>query len=137
MLARSARTVSRELYCEKRVYIGLTSYGYPRVLRQYFASVENLSSCFLPSAYGIEDENTIIYIAWKMTTSKRHKLVHKICGHGYYKKGIYVYVIRSTARRYFYSINLRWLNLDWLNLKSHFLSEMFSTLRLSVMPLFS
>jgi len=27
MLVKSARTVSRELYWEKRVYIGLTSYG--------------------------------------------------------------------------------------------------------------
>jgi len=27
MLAKSARTVSPELYLEKRVYIGLTSYG--------------------------------------------------------------------------------------------------------------
>jgi len=36
MLVKSARTVSRELYWEKSVYIGLTSYGYLRVLRQYF-----------------------------------------------------------------------------------------------------
>jgi len=81
MLVRSARTVSRELYWEKRVYIGLTSYGYPRVLRQYFASEENLPSCYLPSAYGIEVESTMTCIAWKMTTSKRQKLVHKICGY--------------------------------------------------------
>jgi len=27
MLVKSARTVSRELYWEKRVYTGLTSYG--------------------------------------------------------------------------------------------------------------
>jgi len=55
MLVKSARTVSRELYWEKRVYIALTSYGYLRVLRQYFASVQNLSSCCLPSAYCIVD----------------------------------------------------------------------------------
>jgi len=36
-----------------------------------------------------------------MTTSKRHKLVHKICGYYYYKKGVYLQVIRSTARRHF------------------------------------
>ena len=41
-LVKSARTVSRELYLEKRVYIGLTSYGQLRVLRQYFAPVQNL-----------------------------------------------------------------------------------------------
>jgi len=45
MLVKSARTVSRELYREKRVNIGLTSYGYLSVLRQYFAAVQNLSSC--------------------------------------------------------------------------------------------
>jgi len=56
MLVKSARTLSREFYWEKRVYMGLTSYGYlRRVLRQYFASVQNLSPCCLPSAYGIED----------------------------------------------------------------------------------
>jgi len=41
-LAKSARTVSRELYLEKRVYIGLTSYGQLRVLRKYFVAVQNL-----------------------------------------------------------------------------------------------
>jgi len=44
-----------ELRWEKRIYIGRTSYGQLRVLRQYFAAVQNLSSCCLPSAYGIED----------------------------------------------------------------------------------
>jgi len=28
-------------------------------------------------------------------------LVHKICGYYYYKKGAYVQLIRSTARRHF------------------------------------
>jgi len=28
-------------------------------------------------------------------------LFNKICGYGYYKKGVYIQVIRSTARRYF------------------------------------
>jgi len=28
-------------------------------------------------------------------------LVHKICGYYYYKKEVYVQVIRSTVRRYF------------------------------------
>jgi len=28
-------------------------------------------------------------------------LVHKICGYYYYKKGAYVQIIKSTARRYF------------------------------------
>jgi len=28
-------------------------------------------------------------------------LFHKICGYCYYKKGVYVQLIRSTARRYF------------------------------------
>jgi len=28
-------------------------------------------------------------------------LFRKICGYYYYKKGVYVHVIRSTARRYF------------------------------------
>jgi len=32
-----------------------------------------------------------------MTASKRHKLVHKISAYCYYKKGVYVQVIRSTA----------------------------------------
>jgi len=35
MLIKSARIVSRELYWEKRVHIGLTLYGWLRVLRQY------------------------------------------------------------------------------------------------------
>jgi len=48
LLVKSARTVSGEFYLEKRVYIGLTSYGQLRVLRQYFAA-KNLSSCCLPS----------------------------------------------------------------------------------------
>jgi len=56
MLVKSARTVSRELYWEKRVFIGLTSYGQLRVSRQYFAAVQNLSSCCLPPAYGIEQD---------------------------------------------------------------------------------
>jgi len=50
MLIKSAGTVSREFYLVKRVYIGLTSYGYLRVLRKYFV-VQNLSSCCLPSDY--------------------------------------------------------------------------------------
>ena len=54
MLVKSARTVSLELYWENRVYIGLTSYGELRVLRQYFASVQKLSSRCLPWAYGID-----------------------------------------------------------------------------------
>jgi len=41
-IRRWARTVSRDLYWEKRVYIGLTSYVYLKVLRQYFAAVQNL-----------------------------------------------------------------------------------------------
>jgi len=45
MLIKSARTVSCELHWEIRVYIGLTSYGLLRVLRQCFAAVQNLSSC--------------------------------------------------------------------------------------------
>ena len=93
--------MSRELYWENRVYIGLTSYGSLKVLRQYFASVQNLSSCFLPSAYDIEDENTIICIAWKRTTSKRHNWFTKYVVTIAIKKGVYVKVIRSTARRYF------------------------------------
>ena len=40
MLVKSASTVSRELYLEKRVYILL--------------SVQNLSWCCLPSAYGVK-----------------------------------------------------------------------------------
>jgi len=54
MLVKSARTVSCEPYLENRVYIALTSYGYLRVLRQYFAAMQNLFSCCLPPAYGIE-----------------------------------------------------------------------------------
>ena len=62
--------------------------------------------------YGIEDENIILHITWKTTISKRHKwalcplnglclLGSKIRGYYYYKKRVYVQVIRSTARRYF------------------------------------
>jgi len=54
MLVKLARTVSRQLYWEKRVNIRLNSYGWLRVLRQYFAAVQNLSSCCLPSANGRE-----------------------------------------------------------------------------------
>jgi len=36
VLAESAKTASREFYLEKRVYIGLTSYGQLRVLRKHF-----------------------------------------------------------------------------------------------------
>jgi len=63
-------------------------------------------------AYGIEDENTIFCNAWKMTISKRRKYAlcplngfslfgSKIRGYYYYKKGTYVQVIITTARRYF------------------------------------
>jgi len=48
MLGKSARTVSLDFYLEKRVYVGLTSYGKLRMLRQYFA-VQSLFSCCLPS----------------------------------------------------------------------------------------
>ena len=55
MLVKSVRTVSREFYWEKkRVYIGLTSLGNLRVLRQYFAAVQNFSSCCLTSVCGVE-----------------------------------------------------------------------------------
>jgi len=50
MLFKSARTVSREFYLEIRVYIRLTSYGYLRVLRQYFV-VHKLYLCGLPPGY--------------------------------------------------------------------------------------
>jgi len=54
MSVKSAITISCELYWEKCVYIGITSYGYLSVLRQYFATMQNLSSCGSPSDYGIE-----------------------------------------------------------------------------------
>jgi len=50
MLIKPAGTVSCEFYMENRVYVGLTSYGYLRVLRKYFV-VQNLSSWCLPSDY--------------------------------------------------------------------------------------
>ena len=54
MSVKSARTISCELYWEKCVYIGITSCGYLSVLRQYFATMQILSSCGLPSDDGIE-----------------------------------------------------------------------------------
>jgi len=42
MLVQSARTVSHELYWKKCVYIGLTLYGYLKVLQQYFVAVQSL-----------------------------------------------------------------------------------------------
>jgi len=54
MLVKSARTVSRAFYSEKRVYFVLASYGQLRVLRQGFA-VQILPSCSFPSAYSIEN----------------------------------------------------------------------------------
>jgi len=52
MLVKSVRTDCRELHMEERVCIGLTSYGYLSVLRQYFV-VQNLSSCCSPSGYSM------------------------------------------------------------------------------------
>jgi len=63
MLVKSARTVSRELYWEKRVYNGLTSYVYLGVLRvaTILCCCANLSSFCLPSAYGIEQRGPTIF----------------------------------------------------------------------------
>jgi len=58
MLVKSARTVSQ------RVYFWLTSYGLLRALRQYFAAVQTLSSCCLPSAYGKDRGLKKIYFVW-------------------------------------------------------------------------
>jgi len=80
------------------------------MLRQYFAAVQNLSTCCLPSAYSIDrDLKHYILYYLKLTASKRHKqlnmdcacLVHKICGYYYHKKGVYLQIIRSTARQHF------------------------------------
>jgi len=45
---------------KKRAYFGLISYGYLRVLRQYFA-VQKLSSCSLPSAYSTERLHFLLF----------------------------------------------------------------------------
>jgi len=93
MLFKSARTVSSKFYMEKRVYLGLTSYRWLRVLGN---ARKTCLSCCLPSAYSILRIKTLFCTAWKMTTTSINPvstkwivlvacLVHKICG--YFNKG--------------------------------------------------
>ena len=109
MLFKSARTVSREFYVAKRVYIGLTSYGLLRALRQYFA-VQNLSSCCLPSPISYRNKTLYFLMLGKWQLEKGINkprvhwmkcscLVHKI--YGYYNKDVYVQLVRSTTKQYF------------------------------------
>ena len=111
LLGKSARTVSREFYLKKRVYIlglfHMVSWG----------CCDNTLLCktclhavlFTISLRGLK--HCTFCIAWKITTWKGISkpcvhwmdcacLFHKMCG--YYNKGVYVQLVRSTTRGYFW-----------------------------------